>query len=320
MGNSSNKRKTQNKSKSEKKTVDLDKTDVLDIVFDDERLDDDKLLDNSFVDKKKKKRNNDIEILDVDDYSSNNKKKVKNNQTSISEKRSFFIFDNKLIVLVCSSFVLGFIICLLVNYKTLFLNNKKVVNKIETKIVNDDNYVFLGDSIFEYYDLEKYYEGLPVVNSGVSRNRTVDVLDNMARRVYRYNPSKVFVLIGTNDILNKDKIYPETADNIRTIIKEIKKNRPYTQIYVQSIYPINDTDDSKILDSAVYHRSNDNIMEINELIEDVCNDEDVTYIDMYSLLVDDVGNLKIEYTTDGLHISDEGYEVITDELMKYINK
>ena len=41
---------------------------------------------------------------------------------------------------------------------------------------------------------------------------------------------------------------------------------------------------------------------------------------MYSLLEDKDGNLKLEYTNEGLHMSDEGYEVITKELKKYMRK
>jgi len=41
---------------------------------------------------------------------------------------------------------------------------------------------------------------------------------------------------------------------------------------------------------------------------------------MYSLLEDKDGNLKLEYTKEGLHMSDKGYEVITKELKKYMHK
>ena len=37
---------------------------------------------------------------------------------------------------------------------------------------------------------------------------------------------------------------------------------------------------------------------------------------MYKELSDDDGNLKLEYTREGLHMSDEGYEVITKKLNK----
>ena len=55
------------------------------------------------------------------------------------------------------------------------------------------------------------------------------------------------------------------------------------------------------------------------LIEDMCKEKNITYVDIYSKLVDDNGLLNKDYTIDGLHINDEGYGIITTELLKYID-
>ena len=102
-------------------------------------------------------------------------------------------------------------------------------------------------------------------------------------------------------------------------IKLIKENRPYSEIYLESIYPINKTDDDKISDSVKdIEFDNEKIIEVNNLLKDLAKDEKITYVDLYNKLVDDDGNLNISYTKDGLHISSEGYKFITKELMKYI--
>ena len=98
-------------------------------------------------------------------------------------------------------------------------------NEIDTLKTEYTNYLFLGDSITDFYDLDKYYEGLPVVNSGISGNTTEDILSNMDSRVYNYNPSKVFLLIGTNDLL-RDKSVEEITENIEIIVNNIRKNEP----------------------------------------------------------------------------------------------
>ena len=196
---------------------------------------------------------------------------------------------------------------------------EKVVTKtVEEKVV-DDNYLFLGDSITDFYDLDKYYEDLPVVNSGINGNRTTDILNDMKNRVYRYNPSKVFLLIGTNDIID-GKENDEIVNNIKKIIELIKENRPYAEIYLESIYPVNKTDNDKISLSMVSSRDNDQITEINKKLKQYCDEKKITYIDLYSKLVDDEGNLKLDYTKEGLHLSDDGYKVVTEEISKYIKK
>ena len=205
----------------------------------------------------------------------------------------------------------------LVGHYITFDHNKV---KIETKevIKPSPNYLFLGDSITDFYDLEKYFPDEPVVNSGYSGNQTTDILDDMQKRVYQYNPSKVFLLIGTND-LQMERSVDEIVDNIKKIIEGIRKNRPEAEIYIESIYPINNTDADKIDHEMVGRRNNEDIQEINQKLKDYCEENKLEYIDLYTLLVDDDGNLSENYTKDGLHMSEEGYEAITDKLHEYID-
>ena len=208
------------------------------------------------------------------------------------------------------------LICVIAMY--IIVKPKVITKTVEKKInVVPENIVFLGDSITEQYDLEKYYDDYNIVNSGISGNTTDDILGDMYNRVYKYNPSKVFLLIGTNDI-NKDKSNEEIINNIESIIEQIKEKRPYCQIYLESIYPINNTDNKKIGHGMVDKRNNETIKQINKGLKKYCKSKKITYIDMYTNLEDSEGNLNINFTKEGLHISDEGYEKITKELLKYM--
>ena len=228
------------------------------------------------------------------------KKKANNNEllNKLDKSKKF----NIILVII----LLGFITFTIIHFVTTNHASKEV------KVVNnvlDSNYVFLGDSITAGYDLEEFFSDLPVVNSGVSGYRAKDILSRLDNMVYRYNPSKVFLLIGTNDISRgKDKEY--IIGRISKIIDEIKENRKYTEIYVESIYPINS--------NKVKNRKNDFINELNIEIKSLCKEKEINYIDIHKLLVDDNGELKEEYSDDGLHITYEGYEVITQELEKYL--
>lgn len=211
------------------------------------------------------------------------------------------------------------IICLLTfiiyHYTTFNHHKVKVVTKIKEVEKVPANYLFLGDSITDFYDLDKYYNELPIVNSGISGNTTDDILNDMKKRAYQYNPSKVFLLIGTNDLIH-NKSNEEIVEKVEKIIEEIKENRSKAEIYLQSIYPVN----YKLSPYMVKSRKNDDIKEINEKLEDYCEDNDITYIDMYDLLKDEDDNFNSKYTKDGLHPNDDGYEVITKELKKYLDK
>lgn len=287
--------------------LDLSKTQQQQLVFDDVDLDATINLDTSFMEKKDKKK----------------VKKIVDEVVPVPKVDDVYEEKNKSTLII----VLLTIVCLFfisfIAYHYLFFDHSekvKVVTKKEEVVekVVDNNYLFLGDSITEQYDLKEYYEDYPVVNSGVSGDFTSSIVENMKKRVYDYNPSKVFLLIGINDLRN-GKDVSEIVSNTKEIIELIKENRPYSEIYLESIYPINKTDDDKISDSVRdIEFDNEKIIEVNDLLKDLAKDEKITYVDLYNKLIDDDGNLNISYTKDGLHISSEGYECITKELMKYI--
>lgn len=199
---------------------------------------------------------------------------------------------------------------------------KRLKNENETKELNNmvdksENVVFLGDSITYFYDIDKYYEGMHTVKSAYPGLCTDDIIKELEEYVYIYNPTKVVLLIGTNDLRFRDYGNKGIANKVQEIIKKIKKNRPKTKIYVQSVYPINKESDSKKIDLEMIDiRDNKNIEEVNKYIKEVCKTEKVEYIDIYNDLLDDSGNLNLDYTEDGLHISEKGYEVITDKIKK----
>ncbi len=287
--------------------LDLSKTQQQQLVFDDVDLDATINLDTSFMEKKDKKK----------------VKKIVDEVVPVPKVDDVYEEKNKSTLII----VLLTIVCLFfiafIAYHYLFFDHSekvKVVTKKEEVVekVVDNNYLFLGDSITEQYDLKEYYEDYPVVNSGVSGDYTSSIVKDMKKRVYDYNPSKVFLLIGINDLRN-GKDVSEIVSNTKEIIKLIKENRPYSEIYLESIYPINKTDDDKISDSVRdIEFDNEKIIEVNDLLKVLAKDEKITYVDLYNKLIDDDGNLNISYTKDGLHISSEGYECITKELMKYI--
>ena len=70
-------------------------------------------------------------------------------------------------------------------------------------------------------------------------------------------------------------------------------------------------------------RTNEVIMDINDQLEKYCRDEDITYINLFDLLVDpdqEEAEIRDEYSDDGLHLTEEGYEIVTKEIMKYIEE
>ena len=269
-------------------------------------------MDNSFFTEKKKKikpkvkTNNkpvSVKVENIPMKKAINKRKNKN--------------DSMVVIMLFLAVVIVFMGVFLIYHFGTFDHSKTKIEYKKVEVV-PENIVFLGDSITEFYDLEKYFPKRNVVNSGVSGNTTQDILDNMKDRVYRYNPSHIFLLIGTNDYPNEDISMEDTKNNIKEIIKDIKKKLPRAKLYVESIYPINNSEDDKINHKMVSNRNNKYIKKINKEIKKFAKKEKIEYIDMYKELIDDDDNLSLDYTKEGLHLSDEGYEKVTFVLKKYI--
>jgi len=224
-------------------------------------------------------------------------------------------------------YIIGVAIILLV-FVLIFIvkidNNQsktKVIEKVKVKVKKEktyedikktENIVFLGDSIIDWYPIEEVYGDLPIIRSGIAGYETDDILNNMDEMVYKYNPTKVFILIGTNDLKRDEDKTEITAEKIVEIINNIKTKRPMTKIYFQSIYPVNREE------AAAEERYNEEIQEVNSRVKKYCDKNDVTYIDMYDELTDNNGNFRESLTNDGLHPNDLGYARISQVLLKYI--
>ena len=276
-------------------------------VFDFDEMNFSDEIDTSFVENKRKKKEKIIDEL----AQSYERQKNKENSKKIKEHSKMKIGRLFAVISVLILLLAILIVCIYIVTRPV---ETKVVTKEKEVVIVDDNYLFLGDSITEQYDLEKYFPDMNVVNSGISGNLTKDILAGLKNRAYQYNPSKVFLLIGTNDIQAGVK-EEDIIKNIEEILSELKENRPYAELYLESIYPV---DEEK---KGALSRTNEEITSINDTLKDYCKKENITFIDMYDLLLDpdeEEDVIKSDYTKDGLHITDDGYEVITKEIMKYI--
>lgn len=74
-------------------------------------------------------------------------------------------------------------------------------------------------------------------NRGVSGDTTFGVLERLDE-VTEGHPSKIFLLIGINDI---SRNFPDgqILQNYKEIISRIQKESPKTKVYIETILPVN---------------------------------------------------------------------------------
>lgn len=170
--------------------------------------------------------------------------------------------------------------------------------------------IFLGNSITEMGDWKKVLNDSTVINRGIGGDNTYGVLKRL-RDITDRNPSKVFILLGINDI-GKDIPDVVIADNFLKIVREIHDKCPRTIIYVQSVLPVN----PELPHFPQHYDKQDHILALNKLLASQAKVGNYTYIDIFHLFADKEGHLKSQYTYEGLHLKPPAYPVWVNYLEK----
>lgn len=160
--------------------------------------------------------------------------------------------------------------------------------------------IFLGNSITEMGDWKKLLNDSTVINRGIGGDITFGVLKRLDDVIKR-QPSKLFLLIGINDI-GKDIPDAVIADNIRKIVLRVHAESSSTKIYVESILPVN----PDVPNFPQHYDKQEHIINTNKLIKKVAAETHTTYLNIHDLFTDKQGKLDAKYTKDGLHLTSEG--------------
>lgn len=167
--------------------------------------------------------------------------------------------------------------------------------------------VLLGDSLSLWFPPELLPSDRSWLNQGISGENSaglfkrVNLLDDT-------KPQTVFVMVGINDLI---KGVPESQllENLRQTVQALKQKHPKTEIVLQSLLPHGNDRTTAEDREALLKISNDQIFKLNQKIAAIAKDEQVFFLNLYPLFVNSDGWLRPELTTDGLHLSRQGYDV-----------
>lgn len=165
--------------------------------------------------------------------------------------------------------------------------------------ITSNDIVFLGDSLTESFDLNKYFGKSNLRNRGMSGNMTEHVLYRL-EEILNAKPAFLFLMIGINDIYQGVK--PDIViRNISKILTEIQEYSPQTIIFCQSILPVNET---RLLS---FDNINSKVYEVNNSLRDFCAENNISFIDMHPDFLNHKGQMDEKYTYDGVHLTVQGY-------------
>ncbi|MEA5513160.1 SGNH/GDSL hydrolase family protein [Nodularia sp. UHCC 0506] len=177
--------------------------------------------------------------------------------------------------------------------------------------------ILMGDSLSLWFPPELLPEDRNWLNQAISGESS----DGLLKRLDVFDstqPEVIFVMIGINDLIRgvSDRVIIE---NQRQIMAYLRKTHPQAQIVVQSILPHGDEEATWEGKDKLLKISNSRIRQLNQQIQNMATQVGVKYLDLYPLFTNQQGNLRREFTTDGLHLNSTGYLVWRTALQMYSN-
>lgn len=194
--------------------------------------------------------------------------------------------------------------------------------KQEAKITADKNpqrlTILAGDSLSLWFPPELLPEDRNWLNQGISG----EVSNGLLQRLDffdRTQPDMILVMVGINDLIRglEDQ---EILTNYRQIISYLRRKHPQAEIVIQSILPHGAGGTTWEGKEKLLAIPNSRIRKLNQELNNIATKKGARYLNLHPLFTDQQGNLRSNFTTDGLHLSPPGYLVWRTALQMYTNQ
>ncbi len=173
------------------------------------------------------------------------------------------------------------------------------------------NVAFFGDSISNYFEYDagsavwnQKIAPLGAVDYGVPGDMTQNLLWRLENTQILNNPPRVAVVeIGVNNIKFGDEPTAEVVAGIEAVVSAIREQAPHTKILLLGVFPTDTADSANRAEEAA----------VNQAISGLANGRQIRYLDAGASYLGADGSVDA-FTTNELHPTDEGYELVADAL------
>jgi lysophospholipase L1-like esterase len=181
--------------------------------------------------------------------------------------------------------------------------------------------VFFGDSRAASWPSPKL-SGYEFINRGIASQTSIQALQRFPFHVRSLKPDVVIVQVGINDLKTvalfpdrRTSIVTACQANIRQIVEASRQLGAV--VIVTTIFP---TGEVPLARRPFW--SDDiaqTIKETNAYIATLANDRTIVF-DAFSILADPQGQMPQKYRSNELHVNDQGYDVLNQELVRRLNQ
>lgn len=163
--------------------------------------------------------------------------------------------------------------------------------------------LFLGDSLTDGCDLERWYPGLVSLNRGIGGDTTYTLQERLRVSAFDAKADVVVLLIGGNNV-------DTMLENYEDIVVSLRQNMPESRLIICSLTAM----------GRDWARKNDAAVKNNLVLEQIAARNGCAFVDLFTPLYDaQTGEIRAEYTVDGAHLTDAGYTVVSGLLRPLID-
>ena len=197
--------------------------------------------------------------------------------------------------------------------KVPFYNDIQAFKKEDSlKTPTKNPVLFIGSSSFtKWTSLQQDFPAIPVLNRAFGGSTLLDVIRFEEEVVFKYQPRKIVIYCGENDLASSETITPtEVFNRFKILYEDIRKKQTKVPIIFVSIKP-----------SISRWKMKEKQIETNKLIEAFINKErNIVFVNIWDKMLDENGNPKKDiFSSDNLHMNEKGYEIWIAALKNKLN-
>ncbi|NEO28837.1 MAG: acylhydrolase, partial [Kamptonema sp. SIO4C4] len=155
--------------------------------------------------------------------------------------------------------------------------------------------LLVGDSLSAWFPTEDLPKRAFWLNQSISGENTQQIRQRLSLFA-ETRPQTIYVMAGIND-LRQGVSEEAILENYRAIAQQLKQQHPQAKIVLQSLLPTRD------------QTLNPRIRRLNQALAQIAETEKLLYLNLHAFFVDNNGHLHRDFTTDGIHLTADGYEV-----------
>ncbi len=176
---------------------------------------------------------------------------------------------------------------------------------------NDGMLLFIGSSSFRLWkSVKEDFNNPTILNRAFGGSTFLDLINYQEDIALKYNPKKIFIYCGENDVASSDKVTPKIVfKRFKTLYKLLRNNFPKTPIIFVSLKP-----------AISRWKMKDKMIATNNLISKyISRKSNITFVNIWDAMLENGEPKKDIFGEDNLHMNAKGYAIWIEKMKNLVN-